>query len=175
MATDSTEDVLLQTFLDDVEKLSIHHDASYADERIGNEGKPDAIHSDQNDTCDCVWHPNLIVVGVEQAEKNPTSSAATDLSCRPSGEMRGTMIANANANRRAWSEFKKINISSGDCCAASRARRRRSPSGSRRAPRITGRKTRRIKPQAKNKNRRNNGMTISPMAGPYVSGARDGH
>ena len=66
MATDSTEDDLLQTFLADVERLSIHHDAPSADERMGNEGKQDAIDSDRSEAGDGAWLPSpTIVAGVE--------------------------------------------------------------------------------------------------------------
>ena len=121
MATDSTEDDLLQTFLADVERLSIHHDAPSADERMGNEGKQDAIDSDRSEAGDGAWHPNPIIVGVERAGKHPSSSGAAaseSASDRSKKEgMKGMMIANANANRRAWSEFKKINhLSSGYGC-----------------------------------------------------------
>ena len=124
MATDSTEDDLLQTFLADVERLSIHHDASSADERMGNEGKQDAIDSVDRSEAeaeagdDVAWLPNptIVVAGVEveRSGKHPSSSsgaaaASVSVSDRSTkGGMRGTMIANANANRRAWSEFSKI-------------------------------------------------------------------
>ena len=73
MATDSTEDDLLQTFLADVERLSI----SSADERMGNEGKQDAIDSDRSEAGDGAWQPNpTIVAGVERSGKHPPSSGA---------------------------------------------------------------------------------------------------
>jgi hypothetical protein len=122
MATDSTEDDLLQTFLADVERLSI----SSADERMGNEGKQDAIDSDRSEAGDGAWQPNpTIVAGVERSGKHPPSSGAAAAAAASEsasdrskkGGMKGMMIANANANRRAWSEFNKIHhLSSGDGC-----------------------------------------------------------
>ncbi|KAL3811556.1 hypothetical protein ACHAXA_009685 [Cyclostephanos tholiformis] len=112
---DITENELLQSFFDDVEKLSIHHDASAADGGIENEGKGDSIiYSDGSDDGDGDHHPNNTIVWVEKAKKKPPSNAgSTSKQCK---EKRREMIANADVNRGGWSEFKKINHSSNNDC-----------------------------------------------------------
>ena len=97
---DSTENELLQSFFDDVEKLSIHHDASAADRGVENGGKGSSIiHSDRS------------AAGFDKAKNSKPPSGADSTSKQSKGEMR-EMIANADVNRRGWSEFNKIDLSS---------------------------------------------------------------
>lgn len=92
---DFTESELLQSFFDDVEKLSIHHDACAVDRGIESGGNGDSIiYSDRSDAR-----------AAKAANSEPPSS-------KQSKEKMREMIANAENNRRGWSEFKKINIAS---------------------------------------------------------------